>query len=38
MHAAPARREVVAELVHEDQHAQHHHEGDAGLQQAGQGD
>ena len=28
---------VVAEFVHENQHAQHHHEGEAGLQKAGQG-
>ena len=28
MHAAPARGEVVAELVHEDEHAEHDDEGD----------
>ena len=35
MHAAPARGEVVAELVDEDEHAQHDHEGDDGADDLG---
>ena len=37
MDATPSRGGVVTELVHEDQHAQYHHEGEGGLEEAGQG-